>query len=103
MRDEQDGQAQLPVQVAQQLEDGAGGLRVEGAGGLVGEQHLGVAGESAGDADALLLTAGELGREGLRLVGETDQVEQLQRLAGTFLSRDAEDLQGQFDVVLHGP
>ena len=62
VRDEQDGQAELPVEVAQQLEDGAGGLRVEGAGGLVGEQHLGVAGQGAGDADALLLAAGELAR-----------------------------------------
>ena len=82
VRDEQDGQAELPVEVAQQLEDRAGGLRVEGAGGLVGEQHLGVAGQGAGDADALLLAAGELGRVVLGLVGEADEVEQFERLAG---------------------
>ncbi|SCE18127.1 hypothetical protein GA0115245_12477 [Streptomyces sp. di188] len=75
---------------------------VQGAGGLVGEQHLGVAGEGAGDADALLLTAGELGRVGLGLVGQADEVEQLQRLAGTFLPALAEDFQRQFDVVLDG-
>lgn len=102
MRDEHDGQAQLAVEVAQQLEDGAGGLRVQGAGGLVGEQHLGVAGQRAGDADALLLPAGELGGVGLGLVGEADQVQQLQRLAGAFTAVDLEDLQRQFDVVLHG-
>ncbi|GAA3241288.1 hypothetical protein GCM10020256_64160 [Streptomyces thermocoprophilus] len=103
MGDEQDGEAELPVEVAQQLEDGAGGLRVEGAGGLVGQQHLGVAGEGAGDADALLLAAGELGGVGARLVGEADEVEEFQRLGGPLPARLAEDLQGQFDVVLDGP
>jgi hypothetical protein len=33
----------------------------------------------------LLLAAGELGRVGLGLVGEADQVEQFERLAGAFL------------------
>lgn len=103
MRDEQHGEPQLPVQVAQQLKDGAGGLRVEGAGGLVGEQHLGVACEGAGDADALLLAAGELGGVGLGLVGEADEVEQLQRLAGPLVPRRTEDFEGQLDVVLDGP
>jgi hypothetical protein len=74
VRDEQDGEAELAVEVAQQLEDRAGGLRVQGAGGLVGEQHLGVAGQRPGDADSLLLTAGELGGVAAGLVGEADQV-----------------------------
>jgi hypothetical protein len=34
--DQQDGQAQAAVQVAQQLEDGGGILRVERRGGLIG-------------------------------------------------------------------
>lgn len=102
MRDEEDGEAELAVEVAQQLEDGAGGLGVEGAGGLVGEEHLGVAGQGAGDADALLLAAGELGGVGLGLVGEADEVEEFQGLAGAFAAGDAEDLQGELDVGLHG-
>jgi hypothetical protein len=100
VRDEQDGEAELPVEVAQELEDGAGGLRVEGAGGLVGEQDLGIAGEGAGDADALLLAAGELAGVGLGLVGEADQVEEFQGPAGALGAGDAEDLQGEVDVVL---
>lgn len=36
-------------------------LRVQGGGGLVQEQDLGVADDRPGDGDALLLTAGQLG------------------------------------------
>jgi hypothetical protein len=54
-------------------------------------------------ARALLLAAGELGRVGLGLVGETDEVEQFPGLAGALLAGRAEDLQRQLDVVLHGP
>lgn len=100
--DEQDGQAELLVEVAQQLEDGAGGLGVECGGRLVGQQHLGVAGEGAGDAHALLLAAGELSGVGLRLVGEADQVEEFPGLAGAVPAGDAEDLQRQLHVVQHG-
>ncbi|SCF62815.1 hypothetical protein GA0115280_10416 [Streptomyces sp. Cmuel-A718b] len=100
--DEQDGEAELLVEVAQQLEDGAGGLGVERGGRLVGEQHLGVAREGAGYAHALLLAAGELSGVGLRLVGQADQVQQLLGLAGAGLAGDAEDLQRQFDVVQDG-
>ncbi|GAA2932987.1 hypothetical protein GCM10020221_30950 [Streptomyces thioluteus] len=103
MRDEEDGQAELPIEVAQQLEDRAGGLRVERGRRLVGEQHLGVAGQGAGDADALLLAAGELARVGLGLVGEADEVEELQGLAGALLAGEPEDLQRQLDVGLDGP
>lgn len=100
--DEQDGQAELLVEVAQQLENGAGGLGVERGGRLVREQHLGVARQGAGYAHALLLTAGELAGVGLRLVGEADQVEELLGLAGALLAGEAEDLQRQLHVVQDG-
>ena len=75
--DQQDGQAELAVDAREQLEDRAGGLRVERRGRLVGEQHLRLGGQRAGDADALLLAAGELGRIAVALVGEADEIEQL--------------------------
>ena len=43
----------------QSLEDAAGGVGVEVAGGLVGEQQARGIGDGAGDGDALLLAAGE--------------------------------------------
>lgn len=92
----------MPVDVAQQSQDGAGRLRVERAGRLVGEQHLRVAGQGACDADALFLAAGELCGVDPGLVGEADEVEQFQGPAGAFLPGVAEDLQRQFDVVLDG-
>nr|EIF88755.1 putative hydrolase [Streptomyces tsukubensis NRRL18488] len=102
MGDQQYGQAEPLVQIAQQPEDGAGGLRVEGTGGLVRQEHLGVAGQGAGDADALLLAAGQLAGVGPRLVGETDQVEEFEGLAAPLAAREPEDLQRKFDVALDG-
>jgi hypothetical protein len=60
---------------AEQAHDLLGGLGVELAGGLVGEQELGAGGEGAGDGDALLLAAGELARALFRVAGEADDVE----------------------------
>ena len=55
--------------------------RVDGGERLVHQQHRRVGGERARDADALLLTAGELRRVALRVrVGvEPDELEQLAR------------------------
>ena len=46
----------------QQADDDLAVLAVERGGGLVGEQQLRVLGQGAGDGDALLLAAGQLGR-----------------------------------------
>jgi hypothetical protein len=45
-------------QLVQELLDARGGDGVEGGAGLVEEDHLGLDGEHAGDAEALLLAAG---------------------------------------------
>src|SRR5262249_41160584 len=50
-------------------------LRVEGAERLVHEQHLGIDGKSAGNADALLHPAGELVGAAVERVGEPDELE----------------------------
>ena len=65
---------------------------------VVAEQDLGVGGEGAGDGDALLLAAGELGGKGFGPVAEADHVEQLLgALVGLFLGH-ARELQGEADV-----
>ena len=50
-------------------------LRVERAERLIHEQHLGIDGERAGDADALLHPAGELVGAAVERVGEPDELE----------------------------
>jgi hypothetical protein len=57
--DQQDRHAEAAVGVGQHAEQVQRGARVEGRGGLVGQQHVGLGGQRAGDGDALLLAAGE--------------------------------------------
>ena len=50
----------LAVELAEELHDLVAGLRVEVAGGLVGQDQLRVVDQRAGDGHALLLAAGQL-------------------------------------------
>src|SRR5918992_2014951 len=54
-------------------------LRVQGGRGLVEEHELGLHRQRAGDRHALLLTAGEVCREGVSLLGHPDALEQALR------------------------
>src|SRR3546814_9976760 len=56
--DEDDGEAELAVDVAEQRQDLPRRLRIERRGRLVAEQDGGLRRQRAGDADALLLPAG---------------------------------------------
>src|SRR6266545_6119396 len=58
--DDDDGVARL--QLEHQLLDARGGDRVEGRAGLVHQQHVGLDGDRARDAEALLLPAGQAER-----------------------------------------
>ena len=60
--DQHDGAAQPIPQVAQQFQDFGLHRDIQRGGRLVGEDHLRVAGDSAGDDHALLLPAGQLMR-----------------------------------------
>jgi hypothetical protein len=51
----------IPLQLEDQLLDALGRHRVEGGAGLVHQQHLGLVAQRAGDAEPLLLAAGEAG------------------------------------------
>ena len=57
--DEDDGDAVALLQLPEQLEDGMLDGDVEGGGGLVGNQDVGVAGQRHGDHDALFLAAAD--------------------------------------------
>src|SRR5438132_6121299 len=59
MRDNDDRVAMV-VQVAEEVEDLAAGLRVEVAGRLVGQQQRRLVHQRAGDGDALALSSGQL-------------------------------------------
>ncbi len=96
--DEQDREPELPVDPRQQFEDGARGLRVEGGGRLVGQQHLRRRGERAGDADALLLAPRQLGGVAVLLVGQADEIEKLVHPPGDGGAAVARHLEGQGDV-----
>ena len=85
--DEHDRLAQLALQPQELVLQRAAHDRVDGAERLVHQQHGRVGGERPGDADALLLAAGELARVavGHRRV-EADELEQLERRAARWRS-----------------
>ena len=103
MGDDDDGDAELAVDIPDQLQNGAGGLGVEGAGGFIAQQHFGVGGKRAGNGDTLLLTARKLGRVGGGFIAETHQLQQGLRLFDRFgffytgkLQREADIAQAVF-------
>ena len=65
------------VDPVEQLHDADAGVRVEVAGGLVGDQDLGPVDERPRDRDALLLAAGELVGHPAPLALQADQLEGL--------------------------
>ena len=77
--DAHDGLAQLGLDRHQLVLQPLPGDRVDGAEGLVHEDDRRVGGQAAGDADALLLAAGELAGVAVAVLlrVEADEVEQL--------------------------
>src|SRR6185437_9232949 len=77
--DEEHRQAQLALQLLQQLEHRRLHRHVERRGDLVADQEVGPRGQGAGDGDALALAAGELDREAVAEAGR--QLHPLEQLA----------------------
>ena len=100
--DDHDGNAKPPVDVLNQTQDVSCGLGVQGGGGFVAQQDLGVGGQGPGNGDALLLAAGQLRRIGLFLVGQVHDLQQLPCSRHGFLFRRADELQGERDIVQAG-
>src|ERR1700733_3089586 len=93
-------QAVVLPELLKQGDDLVAGVLVEVAGRLVGEQHLGLLDQRAGDRDALLLAAGQLGREVPGPVGEPDRGERLGRARLARRVADPERYQRRLDVLL---
>ena len=102
MRVEQDGDAELAIDAAEEIEDRARRLRIERRGRLVAEQHLRFRGQRPRDADALLLAAGKLRRIARALIGEADELQQRQHLARDRGPVEARDLERQRDILEGG-
>ena len=77
VRDEDRRHAHLVVKTPQPLPQLLAHLGVEGAEGLVEQQHLGLGGQGAGQGDALPLTAGQLRRQAVAQAFQSNQVQQL--------------------------
>src|ERR1700737_2247946 len=80
------------VDAVEQTHDADGGRRVEVPGGLIGEQDQRTVHERPRDGDALLLAAGELVREVVGLLCQTDEVEDLRNLRPRDVTRSTDDL-----------
>ena len=104
VRDVEEGNSELPLQLEDEIEDADPDRHVEHRDRLVGQDHARLDGQRAGDRDALALPARELVRVLLRdLVGrhETDAREQLAHAAVDRAARaDAVDQQRPRDVVV---
>ena len=83
--------------------DGAAGQRIERAEGFVEQQHLGLDGEGARDADALLHAAREFRRLLVDRVAEADHFEVAGAVFGDLLFRPVRPLRfhGEGDVAQH--
>ena len=95
--DEDEGRAAVALQGEQEVDDRAARALVEVAGRLVGDQDRRVRRDRAGDRDALLLAARELGRVVVQPLAEADRPELASRpLEGV---GGAGELQRQRDVL----
>ena len=72
VRDQDDRQAILAVEVAEEVEDLLAGLGVEVAGGFIGDQERAPVDQRPGDRDPLLLPAREPGGLVVEAVAEAD-------------------------------
>ena len=102
MGDDDHGDVQLLVDVPDQLQYLSGGLGVQGTGGLVAQQNLGVGGQGTGNGHALLLAAGQLGRIGVCLVRQANQLQQLAPALFRVGPLYTGDLHGEADVTQAG-
>ena len=97
MGDDDDGAARLAAGALEQGQHLLSGLIVQRAGGLVAEQELRIFCEGACNGDALLLAAGELGREVVQPFAEAHAFQR-----GGGVQRVAADLAGQLHVFQRG-
>ncbi len=103
VRDEDGGLPDLLLEPHDLVLHVAPDQRVEGAEGLVVEHHLGVGGECARDADALLHPARELVGEPVRDLFEPHELQDVTRASLPVGLPDALHLEPERHVVDHAP
>ena len=96
--DEECGDAEALLQVADLLAQALAEVLVEAGEGLVEQQNLRLEDEGAGEGDALLLAAGELVGHALAVAGEADLGEGGVDAAGDLVLREPAELQAEGDV-----
>ena len=77
VRHEDEGGAELAIELRHEVDHAGAGAHVQVAGGLIGKENPGPVAERACQRDALLLAAGELRRVVMAAVGEPDPAEEL--------------------------
>ena len=92
--------AEIAIPTGQEIDDGAAVPGIEVPGRFVGEEDLGAVRECAGQSDALLLPARELGRVVVPPVGQTHTRQEFSR-ARCCISTAAE-LDGDLDILAGG-
>ena len=93
--------ALLLGQPLQQLHHLAAGAGIEGGGGLIGEQQLGLRREGPGNRHPLLLAAGEVVGELIEMVGQTHGPQPLARpVAAAAVTQAAEQVSPHLHVLL---
>ena len=102
VRREEHGRPGL-VDLLEEAEDVDRELRVEVAGGLVGEDERRLADDGARDGDALLLAAGEDARRILAAPREPDALERLADARADEALRQPEHLERDGDVLVDAP
>ena len=90
------------VDLAEQVHNLEGQGRVDIAGGLVGHDHAGVVHQGPGQADPLLLAAGEFGGVVLGLVLQSHQAEDVGHPFFDGPGRSPHHPHGKGHVVIHG-
>jgi hypothetical protein len=80
-------------------QDLAAALRIEVAGGLVGEDQLGFQQQRTGDRDALLLAAGQLSGRVRCPIAEADDIQQLGRATARRVAGPAGDQRRKHHVL----
>lgn len=98
---DKEGSAEI-VDFFQKVDDFFGGEVVKIGGRLVGDEDFGLAGDGAGDGDALFLATRKLGGEFFRLVEETDKFENFGNGTADFFVAHAGDFEGEGDVFIDG-
>ena len=99
VRHQDDGLLVDLVQFLQDLEHVLGALGIEVADRLVRENDVGIVDERTGDGDALLLSAGELVGELVRLLDDAEPSQERDTVLAAFLGGFASEDLGQADVV----